>query len=140
MKFLGRRLYRAVLLLVGVSALCFVFTEIAPGSFFDEMRSNPQISPETIDALKSRYGLNQPLPVRYSRWFAAVLHGDFGHSIAYNVSVGPLLLSRAKNTLLLTATATVLIWVIGLPLGISAASFHKGWSDTIIGTGTSLVG
>ena len=38
MKYLGRRLFRAGLLLVGVSALCFLFTEMAPGSFFVEMR------------------------------------------------------------------------------------------------------
>lgn len=139
MKFLLRRMLRAVLLLVEVSALCFLFTEIAPGSFFDEMRSNPQISPETIDALRSRYGLKQTLPVRYARWFAAVLHGDLGHSIAYNLPVGPLLLSHAKNTLLLTTTATVLTWMIGLPLGVCASSFHKRWLDKIIGTGTSLL-
>ncbi len=84
MKYLGRRLLRAGLLLVGVSALCFLFTEMAPGSFFDEMRLNPQISPETIAALRTRYGLDQPLPVRYVRWMAAVIRGDFGYSIAYN--------------------------------------------------------
>ena len=50
MRYLGFRLIRAILLLLGVSLLCFLFTEIAPGSFFDEMRLNPQISPETISA------------------------------------------------------------------------------------------
>ncbi len=97
MKYLGRRLLRAGLLLVGVSALCFLFTEMAPGSFFDEMRLNPQISPETIAALRTRYGLDQPLPVRYVRWMAAVIRGDFGYSIAYNTPVAPLLWARAKN-------------------------------------------
>ena len=57
MSYIGRRLARAILLLIGVSALCFLFTEMAPGSFFDEMRLNPQISPETISALRSHYGL-----------------------------------------------------------------------------------
>ncbi len=61
MSYIGRRLLRALLLLIGVSALCFLFSEMAPGSFFDEMRLNPQISPETILALRSRYGLDQPL-------------------------------------------------------------------------------
>jgi peptide/nickel transport system permease protein len=103
---------------VGVSALCFLFTEMAPGNFFDDMRSNPQISPETIEALRTRYGLNRPLAVRYGRWLAALIHGELGHSIAYNVPVGPLLWARAKNTLLLTTTATALTWAIALPLGI----------------------
>jgi len=71
-KYLGRRAIRAVLLLIGVSVLCFLFTEMAPGTFFDEMRLNPQISPETIASLRSRYGLDRPLVVRYGRWLRPV--------------------------------------------------------------------
>src|SRR5260370_16827554 len=121
MKSLFRRFLRAVLLLVGVSALCFLFTEMAPGSFFDEMRLNPQISPETITALRARYGLDKPLAVRYGRWMAALVRGDFGYSIAYNSPVAPLLWARAKNTLLLTGTATFLIWLIAVPLALLTA-------------------
>jgi peptide/nickel transport system permease protein len=122
MSYLGRRLARAILLLLGVSALCFIFTEMAPGSFFDEMRLNPQISPETISALRSHYGLDQPLVTRYGRWMKSALHGDLGYSIAYNAPVAPLLWSRAKNTLLLTITALVLTWIISVPLGVWTAN------------------
>ena len=118
MNYLARRLVRAVLLLIGVSALCFLFTEMAPGSFFDEMRLNPQISPETISALRSHYGLDQPLLVRYGRWMKSALHADLGYSIAYNTPVAPLLWSRAKNTLLLTTTALLLTWMMSVPLGV----------------------
>ena len=60
MKYAVRRALRAVVLLFGVSVLCFLFMEMAPGSFFDEMRLNPQISPDTISSLRVRYGLDQP--------------------------------------------------------------------------------
>ncbi len=139
MRYLGRRLLRAGLLLVGVSALCFLFTEMAPGSFFDEMRLNPQISPETIAALRARYGLDQPLPVRYVRWMAAVVRGDFGYSIAYNTPVAPLLWARAKNTLLLTTTATFLTWLIAVPLGVLTAASRGRWLDKISLVGSSLL-
>jgi peptide/nickel transport system permease protein len=139
MKYLGRRLLRAALLLVGVSALCFLFTEMAPGSFFDEMRLNPQISPETIAALRARYGLDQPLPVRYARWMAAVVRGDFGYSIAYNTPVAPLLWARAKNTLLLTTTATFLTWLIAVPFGVLTAASHGRWLDKITIVGSSFL-
>ena len=91
MKYLARRVLRAILLLAGVSVLCFLFTEMAPGSFFDEMRLNPQISPETISALRSRYGLDKPLVARYGHWLTAAAHGDLGYSISYNTPVAPLL-------------------------------------------------
>lgn len=139
MSYLGRRLVRAVLLLIGVSALCFLFTEMAPGSFFDEMRLNPQISPETIASLRSHYGLDQPLPVRYGRWMKSALHGDLGYSIAYNTPVAPLLWSRAKNTLLLTITALLLTWIISVPLGVWAANRRGGLLDKAVTVATSFL-
>jgi len=122
MNYLARRLARAIVLLIAVSALCFLFTEMAPGSFFDEMRLNPQISPETIALLRSRYGLDQPLIVRYGRWLKSAAHADFGYSVAYNLEVGPLLRSRAANTLLLTSSAMLLAWMISVPVGVWAAA------------------
>jgi peptide/nickel transport system permease protein len=139
MKYLVQRALRAVLLLFGVSVLCFVFTEITPGSFFDEMRLNPQISPETISALRTHYGLDRPAAVRYVRWMASVMRGDFGYSLAYNTPVSQLLWARAKNTLLLTSVATLLTWVIGLPLGIWTASSRGRFLDRLVGTGSSFL-
>jgi peptide/nickel transport system permease protein len=130
--YIARRLVRAVLLLIGVSALCFLFTEMAPGTFFDEMRLNPQISPETIAALRSHYGLDQPLLVRYGRWMKSALHADLGYSIAYNLPVAPLLWSRAKNTLLLTTTALLLTWLISVPVGVWAAHRRGGLLDRAV--------
>ena len=139
MKYPVRRAIRAVLLLFGVSVLCFLFTEMAPGSFFDEMKLNPQISPETISTLRARYGLDEPLLVRYGRWVTAVAHGDLGFSIAYNAPVAPLLWSRGLNTLLLAATAMLLTWVIGVPLGVWSAAYRGRWFDRVIESGNSLL-
>ena len=139
MSYLLRRVVRAVLLLFGVSVLCFLFTQMAPGSFFDEMRVNPQISPETIAALRARYGLDQPLPERYGRLLKSIVHGDLGYSIAYNTPVAPLLWTRAKNTLLLTITATILTWLVSIPLGLWAAAGRHRWFDHAITVASSLL-
>lgn len=139
MTYIFRRMLRAILLLVAVSALCFLFTEMAPGSFFDEMRLNPQISPETISALRTSYGLDQPLVVRYARWVKAALHADLGYSIAYNTPVAPLLWSRAKNTLLLTISALALTWLISVPLGVWAADRRGGLVDKAVALASSFI-
>jgi peptide/nickel transport system permease protein len=139
LSYLGRRLLRAIVLLVGVSALCFLFTEMAPGSFFDEMRLNPQISPQTISALRARYGLDQPLVVRYGRWMSSAVHGDLGYSIAYNTPVTPLLRNRARNTLLLTTTAVFLTWIIAVPAGVWAAASRGKWFDRLSTLGSSFL-
>ena len=125
MRYLLRRLLQAAFLLIGVSILTFLFSTLAPGSYFDEMRLNPQISPETVAALRAQYELDRPLPVRYGRWVNSLLHGEMGFSFAYNSPVAPLLWVRARNTLLLTVTATLLAWALALPLGI--------WSATTLG-------
>ena len=139
MKYLERRVIHAVLLLVGVSVLCFLFSDLAPGSFFDEMKLNPQISAETVAALRSQYGLDQPLPVRYGRWVKSAVRGDWGYSLAYHSPVRSLLLVRARNTLLLTALATLLAWLIAIPVGVWIASRSGKWEDRLTLAGTSVL-
>jgi peptide/nickel transport system permease protein len=97
MKYLERRVIHGILLLIGVSVLCFLFSDLAPGSFFDEMKLNPQISSETVAALRSQYGLDKPLPVRYARWVESVLGGEWGYSFAYNSSVRSLLVAGRRT-------------------------------------------
>ena len=139
MLYLLRRVGHAVFLLIGVSVLAFVFTVLAPGNYFDEMRLNPQIAPETISALRAQYELDRPLPIRYAHWVSSVLHGNMGFSFAYNSPVAPLLLARARNTLLLTATAMLLAWGIALPLGIWSAEHQGGVPDRLVSSGTAAL-
>ena len=127
MRYFVGRIFHAGLLLFAVSLLTFLFSSLTPGNYFDEMRLNPQISPATLAALRSQYQLDRPLPVRYVHWLGGVVRGKLGFSFAYNSPVGPLLWTRAKNTLFLTLTATLLAWLIGLPLGVwSAAKRGRG--------------
>ena len=141
MGYLVRRLAQAVLLLLGASLLTFLFSGLAPGSYFDEMRLNPQISPETVASLRAQYQLDRPLPMRYARWLSALLHGEMGFSFAYNSPVAPLLMVRARNTLLLTLTATLIAWAIALPLGVWSATCIGRWPDHVVSwaTGSFLI-
>lgn len=137
--FLLRRSGHAVFLLIGVSLLAFVFTVLAPGNYFDEMRLNPQIAPETIRALRTQYELDRPLPIRYAHWLSSVLRGEMGFSFAYNRPVAPLLLVRARNTLLLTVAAMLLSWGLALPLGIWSAEHQGGVPDRLVSSGTAAL-
>lgn len=139
MKYLGRRLIHAVLLLIGVSFLSFALLAWAPGDFFDDLRLNPRISAQTIEGLRSEYGLNQPLPLRYGHWLRSIARGDLGFSLAYNSAVGPLIAVRARNTLLLTGTATAIAWLLALPIGIYTATNRQGWANRVFGVATSTL-
>ncbi|HLZ91366.1 MAG TPA: ABC transporter permease [Candidatus Acidoferrum sp.] len=124
-RFLLRRVAHAAFLLLGVSLLAFFFSALAPGNYLDDLRLNPQMSSERFSALRAQYRVDQPVALRYFSWANALLHGDLGFSFAYNAPVAPLLWPRARNTLLLTTTATLLVWAIALPLGAWSAQ-HLG--------------
>jgi peptide/nickel transport system permease protein len=130
MRYLGVRLIQSLLLLLGVSLLSFIFVEVAPGNFFDEMKLNPQISSQTVAQLKQQYGMNQSLAFRYIHWLNSVAHGELGFSFAYNSAVAPLLWSRARNTLLLATSSMLIAWLIALPWGIMSAEKRRGWIDS----------
>ena len=139
MRYLARRLSHGVLLLMGVSVLSFVFLQLAPGNFFDEMRLNPQISHQTVVELYRQYGMDRPLPVRYFFWLKSVAKGQWGVSFAYNIPVAKLIWVRAGNTLLLTGTAAFLSWAIALIWGAFSADRRNGLVDHASTAVTSLL-
>jgi peptide/nickel transport system permease protein len=138
-RFLLRRLGHAAFLVLGVSVLAFAFSTLAPGNYFDEMRLNPQISAERLSALRADYQVDRPMAVRYARWAVALLHGDLGFSFAYNTPVAPMLWTRARNTLLLTGTATLLVWMLALPLGVWSAERIGQPADVALSWATAVL-
>lgn len=139
MKYIRRRLVHAALLLIAISFLSFALLQLVPGDYFDAMRMNPQISAQTINGLRSEYGLDRPLIMRYGHWLVSVFSGQLGFSIAYNSPVGSLLWVRARNTLLLTGTATALAWLLAVPIGMWGGKKQGTWGDRALGVATSTL-
>lgn len=138
-RFLLRRCGHAALVLFGVSVLTFLFTALAPGDYFGEMRLDPRTAPDTVARMRARYGLDRPLPVRYGRWLGAVLRGDLGYSFAYGSPAAPLVRARALNTLLLATVAMGLAWLVAVPLGVWCAWRRGHWEDRLCGAGLAVL-
>jgi len=128
-RYLCLRIGHGLLVLLGVSLLSFLLATAAPGTFADELRLDPRVSPETIATLQARYGANRPVAEQYVLWLRSIGRGEFGFSVIYNGPVGPLLWPRVRNTLLLTVPATVFAWLIAVPIGAWAAAGRGGWLD-----------
>jgi peptide/nickel transport system permease protein len=140
-RYFARRVFYSLFLLVSVSVLSFALIDLAPGDFFDTLRLDPHISASTINALRSEHGLDRPLPVKYLFWLRSICRGEWGFSIAYNSPAAPILRFRARNTLLLTGTATLFAWLIAIPFGIwSAARQGKAPDFFIRGMVSVLLG
>lgn len=121
-RFIMRRLLHALPLVLLICLFTFFLIDIAPGDYLSQMSLDPQISQKTIDAMRSRFGLDRPWYVQYFLWLKNVLfHFDFGHSLAYKVPVFSLISSRLANTLLLTVAAAVITWLVAIPAGVLAA-------------------
>ena len=138
-RYFVRRVAHGVLLLFGVSILLFLLFQAAPGDFLSDARLNPQMSPATVAQLRSQYGLDQPLPVRYWKWLNSSARGEFGYSFAYNTPAAELLWPRARNTLLLSLPALIISWLIAVPVGVLAAGWKGSWIDRLFAGGTSAL-
>jgi peptide/nickel transport system permease protein len=139
MRRLVRRAAHGLALLAGVSLLSFVLVELAPGDFFGEMRLDPRMSEATVRLLRERHGLDRPLHERYLRWAGSLLRGELGFSFAYGQPVAPLVWPRARNTLVLTATATALAWSVAVPLGVWWAARRRRAAGHALSVLTALL-
>jgi peptide/nickel transport system permease protein len=138
-RYLGLRSLRAILLLFGVSVLTFCLFRVAPGDYFDELRLNPAVSPQTIESFRKQHGLDVALPLRYENWVGSILRGDWGVSLAYNRPAAPLLRERAVNTLVLTVPALLIAWTISVPFGLWANNGRTWRSLLMTAIVTSLL-
>lgn len=137
MRYLARRFGYAMLLMMAISIFSFALLQWVPGNFFDSMRLDPHISVQTVNTMRSAYGANGPFVLRYARWMRSLIRGDMGFSFAYGSAVGPLLWTRARNTLLLTISSTLLAWLLAVPIGIWSAANRDTWGDKLCGVATS---
>jgi peptide/nickel transport system permease protein len=139
MRYLTRRLAHALFLLLAISVFSFALLQWTPGNFFDAMRLDPRVSAQTVEGLRSRFGMNQSYILRYLRWAHSVIKGNMGYSFSYDAPVAPLLWVRAKNTLLLTGTATFLAWMLAIPIGVWSAESKGRWADRLCAMGVSTL-
>jgi peptide/nickel transport system permease protein len=123
LRFVAWRLMAIVPILLGVSIVTFLLMRLVPGDFTLALLG-PFATDESVAALREYYGLNQPLYVQYLKWLAALAHGDFGKSVAFQVPVAQVLGDRVVNTLILTAASATLSIGLGF-LGGSIAGVRK---------------
>src|SRR5438132_14180988 len=98
-KYILRRLIIAVPSLLGISLILFALLALAPGDPLGELATNSNIPPEVRAALRVKFGIDDPVFVRYLRWLVATLHGDWGLSVASLIDVDWCILHRVPTTL-----------------------------------------
>jgi len=133
-RYLVRRLLIAIPSLIGISVVLFTVLALAPGDPFEELATNPNVPAAVRAALRVKFGLDDPIAIRYLRWFTSMLHGDWGFSFVSRVDVDVLILQRLPTTLFVIGSSQVLALLIALPVGIYAAVRPYSVFDQIAST------
>ena len=123
-----KRTGAAIATLVAASIVIFIFIHLIPGDPIYVMLGD-EATPEQVEALRSRMGLDRSLYVQYFYWAGNVLQGDFGNSIFFQEPVTVIILDGAETSLLLASVTMVWIVLLGVPVGILAAIRQGTWID-----------
>ena len=129
-----KRIVRLLILLFGVSILCFILTALSstdPAAYLVR-RGNLSPTPEVIEQVRTELGLDQPLPIRYFNWIGGVFHGDFGESIFSTNEVAADLAAYFPQTLQLVFLALAEIIVFSILLGVLCAAQKNKLTDHIM--------
>ncbi len=129
--FVLARIGRGLLTILFAVTVTFLLLRLLPGDPAQAV-ANPTMTAETRATLLVQYGLDQPLIVQYGKYLGQLLHGNLGVSFAQNIPVTDVLLERLPWTLLLTGSAMIVTIIVGIPLGVLAASRRGGWFDRLV--------
>ena len=135
--YILKRLFWSIPFLFAVSLVAFALIEAPPGDFVTSMAATLAASGDVVDqarldALRERYGLNQPFIVQYWRWITGVLRGDFGQSFEWQQPVSDLIWERMGLSVALAAATLLFTWAIAFPIGIYSAVKKYSVGDYVI--------
>ncbi|WP_025133136.1 ABC transporter permease [Leucobacter sp. PH1c] len=137
MIYLGKRLAALVGVLIVSSFIVFAGMYLAPGSPEQFLVQGRTVTPEVLAAIREQYGLDDPFLLRYWHWLLDVLQGDLGRSLLTQQDVTTLVASRLPTTLSLALYAAILIVVLGVGLGVLAAT-KSGVFEKLVVFGSNL--
>jgi len=126
--YIGKRLLVAIPTLLIISIFVFSLQKLLPGDPVLAMAGEER-DPATIEFLREKYRLNDPVPLQYLNWLGGVVTGDFGISLRTNQPVLELIGQKLPVTIQLAVMAMFFAMVIGIPFGILAAVKKNTWID-----------
>lgn len=133
-QYVIRRILLMIPSIFGISVILYTVLALAPGDPFGELAQNPAIPPEVAAALRAKFGLDDPVWMRYWHWLLAMVQGDWGFSFASRIDVDTLILQRLPTTLMVIGLAQLLAIAIALPVGVLAGTRPYSIFDQVANT------
>lgn len=130
LRYILKRLLLMIPILIGITIIVQILISVTPGDPA-RMMLGAQATPEKVEALRNEMGLNDPFWVRYGRYMWNVLHGDFGTSYNTKRAVIDEMMQRFPYTLKLVSISMLITILLGVPLGVFAATNQNTWKDNL---------
>jgi peptide/nickel transport system permease protein len=133
LKYLLKRTFEFLITLFGITTISFFIIHLAPGKPTDILSElNPKITPEAREKLERYYGLDKPIPVQYLMWLKRVIKLDFGESFSTDRRpVWDKIKERLPITIGINLLSMLLIFAVGIPIGISSATRQYSTYDKV---------
>lgn len=132
LSFLLKRLIGLVPVFFGITIISFFVMHLAPGKPTDlQTAMNPKVSYEAKLRLEKMYGLDKPVYVQYFDWVRRFARFDFGRSYLDARPVTDKILERLPVTVLINSLSLILIFAVGIPIGIMSAVRHGTPADRL---------
>lgn len=129
-RYLAHRVVLALPVLFGISIVVFLMLKLVPGDPAIALLG-PQAEPREIEMLRRAWGLDRPLYAQYATWLAKALRGDLGQSLEQRAPVAELVLTRFRNTAILTLASVLISCVVGLTAGVVSATRPRSLFDRL---------
>lgn len=132
--FVLRRILLAIPSLLGISVVLFAVLALAPGDPFGDLMTNPNVPASVQAALRAKFGLDDPIYIRYFSWLRAMLQGDWGFSFVSRVNVDTLILQRLPTTVAVLGAAQLVAILVAIPVGVLGAARPYSVFDQVANT------
>lgn len=128
--FVARRILEAIAVIWVIASLTFLLLRLLPGGPFD---SEKALAPEVKANIEAKYNLNAPLLEQYGTYILGLTKGDMGESYKYiGRNIWDIISETLPNSIQLGVYALLVAYLLGIPLGVIAASKHGSWVDSVL--------
>lgn len=126
LQYIAKRVLYMIPSLIVISIVSFIIIQLPPGDYITTYAANLAATGDAedeaiLEALRARYGLDQPIHVQYLKWMGGVVQGDFGQSFEWNEPVANIIGERVLLTFVISLTTLLMTWLIAFPVGIYSA-------------------
>lgn len=138
-KFILKRFLLSIPVLFTILTLVFVLMRLVPGNPIYTLQEDANLSEEQMEFYKEKYGLNGSIFEQYGKYLRNIVQGDFGTSFFNQKPVFQNIMDRMDATLIITFYSTIITLLVGIPIGVYAATHHNSFLDYFLSSTSMLV-